>query len=96
MQSKAKYEQIQEYMEQVLSKSSLIETEAGKISLSLRDIEEFITYIKQAADENTGCGTEINVAVHQQAATVERISGMANDMKKTVRNLEEVANQFTV
>ncbi len=96
MQSSSKYQEIEEHMAETLEKSNSIVKEAYKVNSNLKEIENFINEIKQTADENATCGTEINVAVHEQAATTESINELSGKFNERVKALEESTKKFSI
>lgn len=96
MLSSSKYEEIEQQMAATLEKSNSIVKEAYKVNNNLKEIENFINDIKHTSDENATCGSEINVAVHQQAATTESINELSSEFKERVIALEEVTKRFSI
>ena len=96
MQSSSKYEQIEQHMAATLEKSESIVKEAYKVNHNLKEIEGFINETKQTSDENSACGTQINVAVHEQAATTESINELSGEFNERVKALENVTKRFTI
>ena len=96
IQSSSKYEEIEQHMAATLEKSNSIVKEAYKVNNNLKEIESFMNEIKQTSDENVACGSEINVAVHEQAATTESINELSGEIKERIKVLEEVTKKFRI